>query len=500
DVLQADLFGAYPMIFVGVTQPALEHDEQRLDNWGTRRTGRLLHRTLVEFLGAGPEGGQYQLPLGSIDRSEDNRQMVLRLSNSATRRVTGYDVSQRLLELASPATPDYQPAWASLLDQIAVKDVFGVEIGLKRPHVLPEALLRVPLQRRDAAPDAEGSGEFRVQARLARELQFAHKSFRTGGRLAELVELTFDGSDEGLSALRRREIDVLDRVFPADALRVREESAADSPIRIEPYALPTVHVLVPNTQNPFLANRNFRRAILLGIDRETILRQELMGGRNYPGFQVISGPFPASAGESDPLGYAYDESTRPLPYYPLLAKVLTIAFTKEVADTAAKRGDPAPQLKPLRLGYPGYELARVACQAIAAQLQLIGLQVELNEFPLGVSDDTGQECDLVYKDIALWEPVTDARRILGPEGVAPTESPYVQQSLRWLEEAENWGEARERLVDIHRAVYNDVAVLPLWQTVDFLAYHRRIQNVGPNPVWLYQNVDQWRISSEAGAE
>src|SRR5690606_12007698 len=62
--VDAAIAAAYPMIFVGVTQPALDHDAERLDNWGARRTGRLVHRTLVEFLGAGPEGGQYQLSVG----------------------------------------------------------------------------------------------------------------------------------------------------------------------------------------------------------------------------------------------------------------------------------------------------------------------------------------------------------------------------------------------------------------------------------------------------
>jgi hypothetical protein len=174
---------------------------------------------------------------------------------------------------------------------------------------------------------------------------------------------------------------------------------------------------------------------------------------------------------------------------------LTLASTRTVQDLAAKLGEPAPELKKLVLGFPGQELARVSCQAIATYLKIVGLECELREFPAGVVEDSTGECDLVYKEIAVWEPVTDARRILGQTGVAPTQSFYVQQSLRWLDEAENWGEARERLVDIHRAVYNDLAVLPLWQTVDFFAYRKRLNNVGASPVWLYQNVDQWRIST-----
>lgn len=503
--LDVAVANAYPIVFVGVTQPALDYDAQQLDNWPARRTGRLVHRTLVEFLGAGPEGGQYQLSAGSIEHSDDRLRLILRLkqpSGEQPTEVTGYEVDRRIRQLATDSAPDYSPAWAALVSGVSVKNVYTVEVELQRPHVLPEALLRVPLtfRARQSEPAASGDGPFRVQARTETEIRFAHKSFAPGSRLAEVVELSYNDSQKGVGALRRGEIDVLDRLFPADALRLRADASLDAAIKIEPYSLPTVHLLVPNLKNPFLINRNIRRAILQAINRENILRQELMGGKDYPGFQVISGPFPASAGDADPLGYAYDESTPPKPYNPLLAKALILVGQKEVVEMATKRGDPAPKLTRIVLGFPGHEMARVASQAITAQLQLIGLQVEMREFPPGVSDDLLGDCDLIYKEIAIWEPVTDARRMMGARGVTPTQSPYVLQSLLWLDQAENWGEVRERLVDIHRAVDYDVALLPLWQTIDFFAYHKRLKNIGASPVWLYQNIDQWRIGAGAGAE
>jgi ABC-type transport system substrate-binding protein len=261
-----------------------------------------------------------------------------------------------------------------------------------------------------------------------------------------------------------------------------------------------VHLLVPNPKNPFLANRDFRRAVLLAIDRTKILQQELLGGKDQFGCRVLSGPFPASSNESDPLGYAYDETITPLTHNALLAKVLSIVASKQVVEMAKTRGDPEPKLAKLVLGYPGGEVARIGSQAIQAYLKVIGIEVELKEFPPGVVDDEAGECDLVYKEIAVWEPVTDARQLLGPRGFAPTDSPYVAQSLRRLEESENWGDIRDRLLDIHRAAYNDVALLPLWQVVDYFAYHKRIRNIGEHPVWLYQNIEQWRIGTAAAAQ
>ena len=78
---------------------------------------------------------------------------------------------------------------------------------------------------------------------------------------------------------------------------------------------------------------------------------------------------------------------------------------------------------------------------------------------------------------------------------AASDSPYVRQALRWLDAAQTWGEVRERLLQVHNAVHNEVAVIPLWQLVDFFAYNKRVRNLGERPVWLYQRVDKWRLGS-----
>ena len=51
------------------------------------------------------------------------------------------------------------------------------------------------------------------------------------------------------------------------------------------------------------------------------------------------------------------------------------------------------------------------------------------------------------------------------------------------------------LMELHRLAYTEVTVIPLWQTTDFFVYNKRLKNVGAQPVWLYQNVDQWRLAA-----
>ena len=125
----------------------------------------------------------------------------------------------------------------------------------------------------------------------------------------------------------------------------------------------------------------------------------------------------------------------------------------------------------------------------------LGVHVETRTNIIPGKNDNPDE----YAEIAIWEPLIDARRLLGDHGVSPTANPYVRRALRRLDQAEDWGEVRERLLDLHRTIHSEAIVLPLWQLTDFFAYHSRLRNVGSQPVWLYQNIDQWRLAAESTA-
>jgi len=501
--LELTLATTYPQVIVGVTQPALTFDAGRIDNWAARRTGRLVHRTLVEFLGAGSEGGEYEFPSGAIERSPDGRRLTFRLnqfSDGQTPLLTnGYDLSKRLLELANPRSSEYREDWGGLMSGVTVDNVLRVDVDLRRSHVLPTSLLRVPLaaaRESDGSTSDQGNGSFRVDAKTDAEVRFMAKQFTAGSRLAEIIEVPFSDAQAALNALRRGQIDVIDRVFPSDAGRLQSSLDANSQWAIQPYALPTVHLLIPTSDNPFLANTKFRRALEFGIDRERILTEELLGGQRLPGCRVISGPFPAGIDQSDPLGYAYDHDLPPRRWDPRVAKLLTIMAENDLTIAAERVGEEPPRLTPLLIAHPANEPARVAVQGMIAYLAVCGIEVKAKELPPGQTTDPDGECDLLYAEIAIWEPVADARKLLGPTGVAPSDSPYVAQALRRLDAAESWGAVRDQLVALHRSVHNEVSVIPLWQTVDYFVYNKRLRNLGDRPVWLYQNVDQWRLQAQ----
>jgi hypothetical protein len=157
---------------------------------------------------------------------------------------------------------------------------------------------------------------------------------------------------------------------------------------------------------------------------------------------------------------------------------------------------PVPPLAPIVLGHPADETSRIACLGLARQWKQIGVECSLVEFPPGVFDDTEDKCDLVYLQLAAWEPLVDAGRLLGTDGLAPSPNSVIQLTLREIELARNWQQARDRLLSLHRLVHEEVAVLPLWQTMDHFAARRTLAGLAPQPLRLYQDVEQWRSAAQ----
>ena len=164
----------------------------------------------------------------------------------------------------------------------------------------------------------------------------------------------------------------LDQLFPADAIRLRKSKS----IRVANYPLPTVHMLIPCSDHPYVSERTFRRALLYGINREDILTGELLEGLSFDGCRVLSGPFPAGLELNDPLGYAYDQSIVPRSYEPPLAKLLLAMNANQMKSQYQRKKEEMPELTPIRLALPPDNLSRVACEAIRSQWLLLGLEVE----------------------------------------------------------------------------------------------------------------------------
>ncbi|WP_322975278.1 ABC transporter substrate-binding protein [Aporhodopirellula aestuarii] len=486
----------YPLVNVGVLQTAKDLDPTRLDNWAARRAGRLMYRVLFEMKGAGPEGGEYEFLFGETELSPDRMKFSMLLMpeklEPPLNGVDGFFIADRLAARVSPQSDVYFSPWAAALKAVGLDGPKQIDCILRRPNVLPSALLQMTVDGSwFGGKEGEPTGDYRrdvVEGDLIRYTLVGEQ--RTASQPREIVEIRTESASEGVAKLLKGEVDVLDQLFPADAVRLE----SNRKIRVARYPLPSVHMLVPCSDHAFLAERTFRRALVYGTNREDILAGELLESLEVPGCQVLSGPFPAGIENNDPLGYAYDKTIAPRRYEPRLAKLLMTMNANQLEATANRKKEKPPELKPIRLAFPPENLSRSACEAIKSQWELLELKVELVELPVGEAFPKPGTADLAYVAAAVWEPIIDARRVLGPEGMAGSTDQLVGLGLRRLEESKNWKDARDRLLDLHFISHHELPVIPLWQLVDSYAYNRNLLGVGSEIVSLYQNAEKWRLS------
>lgn len=492
--LAAEVARLYPIVAVGVIQPARTLDAASLFDPGARRAGRLVERRLCEFAGFGLEGGTYVCPYGTLQSSEDRLELSFELrATDDSSFPNGQDLATRLLALANPEA-NAASAWSRLVKSVRVRNVQQVDVALRIPHALPEALLQVnfpdvPTPQKPGEPGLGPYVPLELSETVNRFTKNPNDPLAVAGQPAEVLERWFDDPQRALLALQRGEIDLLDRIQPADLAALRNQ--AD--LVVAPYAAPVTHALLPGRSNPFVENRTFRRGLQYGIARELLVNQAIGQGVPLPGNRVVSGIFPAPQGADDPSGYGYDSRIAPRPFEQRLGYTLALIGQREVIAEAQKSKQPPPKLGKLTLGHPADEPIRKACQAIAKQWKAMKVECQLIEFPPGVCSDVHGECDLIYTQLTAWEPIVDAGRLLGPSGLVPTSSPHLLLALRQIESARNWRDARERLQDLHRAVHEDLTIIPLWQTNEYFAYRKHIQGIQPGIVTLYQNIQAWRV-------
>jgi tetratricopeptide (TPR) repeat protein len=481
--LRETIQARYRVFVVGVTSLGDAAGDTAADrDWTSLRQRRLTNRLLAERVAAGAQGSRFDSPFGQWTVAEDRLSLALFdgprwLPDGPP--VGAGDVARLVAALADPASRLYRPGLDEILTGIRVVDPRHVELGLRAPRADLNNFLQAPLVPWIPSASATGTGPFQSSARTDAEAAFRaipEYFARLPDSASELVERRFGTGAAALAALVNGDVDVVDRVPPWEFTRFSRNKS----LAIEPYAVPTVHLLAPNPRSARLLSPLARRAIAHGIDRQRIVDDVLGVAGAADRGRVLAGPFPAGFGHDDALvAWAYD---------PRRFLVLW--------DAAGATAGPNPAA-PLVLVHPPDEVATRACRAIADQLQLDGRgqAVEVRALPDGRVPPTDGDWDLAYVQWPLIEPVVDARRLIGSAGLSGSASPWLEDALRRLSAATTATEVAERLREVERMAHADLPVIPLWQLTEHLAARQGLAGVGQRPVTLYQHVEQWRYEN-----
>jgi ABC-type transport system substrate-binding protein/tetratricopeptide (TPR) repeat protein len=495
--LAADVHQKYPLLSVGVISSLAAAPVKPHGGWAEVRAGRLLGQPLAEAR-SGASEGEYFSYFGELSRPKGNAaRIVLKLKEGLKwqeppRNLSPQDVVRALRAATTPKTPGYDESFAKVLAGIEIGAEGEVVLEFVHPQPGGEAWLHRSLP---------GFGPFQLARITPQQVSYLRQATffadaqapaadvpPSGAPPSEIIERTYPDSAAAILALRRGEVNMVDRISPWDLRHFR----SNEEFTVAPYALPRVSVLLPNPRRPRLANRTMRRAILYAIDRESILRRGLLTGQSIAGCEVVSGPFPQPISKEDLRGTGYDSQVEVRPYDPAVAAVLVAVSLQESPPSAA------PPSKSLTLAFPAEAMARTACESISRQLELIGLQISLKEIPAGQTAE--DDYDLLYTELEMREPTVDAWRLLGPGGTTGECSSSMLLALRSLEQAQDSKLAALRLQEVHRVAAAELPAIPLWQLVNHFAYHKSVKGVPPRPFMLYQDIEHWQVELRVPSE
>jgi ABC-type transport system substrate-binding protein len=489
-----------PMVFIATTQPAVNPNPNRIEDWASRRIGRLTQRRLTELVGLSDEGGRYEFLNGRMYQVDDNGfkyrfEIEPEKPGFAIPPLQAYQLRTILLKYADPRNPEHKAAWAKILKTVSVTGPFTVEIELKTPFVRPDALLNFPYLR--AAGETEDlTGPYVTKESTEELIRFDVNDRYTldqDQQYPELVEWRFPNSEDAVEAILSGRVDAIDRVAPSSLPELRQSGD----IEVRNYLVPTIHMLVPNVRNEFVANPTFRSGLLKAINRDHILFKMICDGGTYEGMEVLNGPFPIGTDRNQQIAYAYNSRIPGVQYSRVIGATLVEIVRQSVETRKIKDGetDVTTKLPEIVIAYPQGDVAAIACQAIKNSWDQIEVPTKLRPLPPGVTIPEDGEYDFLYVELTMTEPLAESEFLFGPNGLAKSLSAPIEQMMRQVAVSNNWRAASTSLKQLHRQVLNDVTVIPLWQTSEFYAFRRNLRDVGRDLLFLYQNVDRWKIGA-----
>jgi hypothetical protein len=416
--------------------------------------------------------------------------------------LTAFDFSRMLADRMFPGGPHYDARLAAMIDRVEIRGPFEVQVELAQVPLRPEVLLSIPAQtyaQDSSADESRKTPSLGAGANLypflpetsSADLRTYRRSVLQGDglpdyQLAEVIERRFPNYELALQSLLRGELTMLPRipVWMTRDLEPRKEFFTQA------YALPTTHLLLMNHRRPVLKLRSFRRALVYALDRAKILEEVYL--KEAPGElgRLTSAPWATKSYATSPFvsPHQYDSS---------------LAFS--LAHTAGRElKAELPKLKLVCSSDPEHV---AACQAIAAAWKRIKVETELVILGPGdpAPDPVSEDWDLVYRTETLAEPAFELAHLLN---LSPSTSvdnyrhlaAWLRRDLLDLDRAGDWNSATQILHRLHRQLWAEVELIPLWEIDDRFVCRRNVRNMPDRPLRPYQGIDRWKIEPSYARE
>ncbi|MHC4877655.1 MAG: ABC transporter substrate-binding protein [Planctomycetota bacterium] len=408
--------------------------------------------------------------------------------------LTAPQVARAIGDRLKPDSEWYDERLATFVSSINVRSPREFEMNFLNVPVRPQALFRFPVNDVTSRPfdsakvegDATGSDQttsvlssrFHIHERTDDKVVFRRvipQDDRLASfQVAEIVETKYRDDVATVQGLLSGDVSMV----PNLPIWLADQFDADDRFFVEPYGVPTTHVLQFNPESKPLQNGEFRRALASALDRHRILDETVLRNPNSNRGRVVSAPFPSRS-------YAYDPTIEP--------RQRDLALAISLLTFAKKRfGGEVPQLT--MICEPGDSI-RQAAEEIAQQWQRFGINVDVIS---DSSEPASEKWDIVYRTVSMAEPVTELWPFLTMKPDARVEDlehlpDWLRQLMIELEQSVDFNSSVEKLKSLHFRLRELVHVLPLWEIDDVIVIRKNIQGFPAGLTQPYQNVERWTV-------
>ena len=445
--------------------------------WRAERDMRLFSRAPVELVGWSNGMPAYKaLWLGALEPLKQDQVFLPFGANISAELVKQRQVMQGLQSV--------HQLWPQPLGFMAQGDKAGIVVP--RDVILASVEGYCSLARVPPAPPGRITWPAPLQPMLsAGPLWTANPAaiYSAAKAPAKPVQLELQPIADFETARKRLEdgsLAVMDRIAPwhVPALRSNRELA------VEPYAVPAIHLLILNPHSTALQTNLARTAIFAAIDR-TALQTQLTRGANVPGISVprtIWPELPEQVRKATTLTY------------PALGAA-DVDLAKLLWQAALAGSGQEPKTTKLRMLVPADETAIDVAKALRVQLAAAGITLDLaaDKHPYLPAGDAAREADLLYLVWHPRDPVVAYQMLLEQPEFRGLLNAAGKAAWAKLAAAAKTEELLAAIAELEEALLADRRLLPMLHVTEYLAHRKNIERIGPRPVDLFQNLDQWRV-------
>ncbi|QDT91837.1 ABC transporter substrate-binding protein [Gimesia algae] len=489
----------FPMINVGVLETALEETPYFLGCEATRRHQALTQIPLFEVTKVDQTPYYHSRFLEQWEPTDLGRRadFILRQSYSSWEShptMIAADITKYLRGKLTPGTAEYNERFDSYVRSVSSTGPFTFSIYFDRVPLQIEWLLSDPVNSpplwqnistiSESAQSPTGNAVL-VSSRFVVDHQqdgivsysraVPQPSDVRDFSVAQINEIPYPSFEKSFQGLLLGEVTVLP-FLPAKLVSFFKDS---KDFNVVQSAIPLTHVLQFNPESKPMQVVELRRALAYAIDRQKILSETLLHESRLLNGRLITAPYYTGL-------QVYNQQVPQREYSFPLAVALAVASQK-------KLGGQFPTLRMLCDSNPE---AQAAAQEMIKAWSQIGLKVVLIPNTAEEAKKENLQWDIVYRTVAMTEPVMELWPFLTVGKGAQIESleilpDWMRLSLIELDEATDWESATALIKKLQQQLYSMAHIIPLWEIDQFHVFRKNIKGYADRPLNFYDNVEQW---------